>query len=196
MALLPISEWPMHKRYRNCVSMGHKYQMSRPSVVCFASYLPLWLFKCVFLLLKQVSALLAQIIEAQPICQGRLVFLPLFPDSTVVLQKCYSASVIFDQKSFISKFGLVCVLGYTYKPNCQSVHADCFLYLIAHITGVLTPVICFSSTSVMAQRKHKANPTGEKGGGEGSARWWFYYQKRKESPYVNKLKARNSVGFN
>lgn len=36
------------------------------------------------------------------------------------------------------------------------------------ITGALPAVICLSSTSVTAQRKHKTNPTREKGGERGT----------------------------
>lgn len=93
---------------------------------------------------------------------------PLFTDFAVVLHKHCGLSVIFEEKSFIFKFGFVCIVGYTSEPNRRSVRAAYFLSLIVHITGALTAVICLSSTSMMAQRKHKTNPTRAKGGERGT----------------------------
>lgn len=58
-------------------------------------------------------------------------------------------------------------MGYASEPNRRSVRAAYFLSLIVHIAGALTAVICLSSTSMMAQRKHKINPTRAKGGERG-----------------------------
>lgn len=76
----------------------------------------------------------------------------------------------------------------------QGVGAACFRSLIVHITGALPAVLCLSSPSVMAQRKHKTNPTGEKGGERGTPADGLRVSK--ESPYVNELKSKNSVRLN
>lgn len=93
---------------------------------------------------------------------------PLFTDFAIALHKHCGLSVIFDEKSFVFKFRFVCVVGYPSEPNCGSVGAAYFLSLIVHIAGALTAVICLSSTSVMAQRKHKTNPARAEGGERGT----------------------------
>lgn len=56
----------------------------------------------------------------------------------------------------------------TSEPDCRSVGAACFLSLIVHVTVALTAVVCLSSPSVTAQRKHETNPTRAKGGEKGT----------------------------
>lgn len=157
--------------FRNCVSTDHKYQMSRPRLVCFCSYLVLcdgfsvcslftrcppssdnWspaklMWHSVYFPHPSSRPLQLFCTNVWPFCN--LWWKELHPEVLI----CLHCGLHIWAKLQICRWRLV------------------FSSLIVQIAGALTAVICLSSTLVTAQRKHKTNPTREKGGG-----WWGEHQ--------------------
>lgn len=82
-----------HKCCRNCVSMGHKYQMPRPHMACLGSYLAL------YDAFNECSCCGSETCPLARSATARL--LPLLPDSAVVLHQHHGLSVIVDGEGFI-----------------------------------------------------------------------------------------------